>query len=432
MTVVANQPAKVSFAEVVTAALNINAFDFVTVAARRRILTDCQKILVWLWYRVYPAGDYFSYACRKAIDAADIPNKIRDELLLMTDRSDAWIAERSAALKALNFTSYDAAFFALLDKVPLPETKLKLLTYQTHEEKTYAVKIISELLRGGAEVNAVADMIQNLYPDLAIYLREGGGSDVDRYMAWYRKSKLINRFCGDCLVTVRLEQFDARYKVMQKFAADCFQFWIDGFGVEYFPLFLFKLKMRGLAVEVSTMALALLPTDTRRNRQWSERALKWNKLDKLSHGGMPDDKSYYSCIVSQLDFFAEVADKVAALLKDNERVVITGDHGSSRMAALAFHADIAPLTAPKNSVVRNFGRYCELAEEVDALPETVKVTSPIDGKIYLALNSYRHFSARGNAAGGNTDDNDVVGEIHGGNTPEERLVPVIVVKRRGS
>lgn len=434
VTLAANQPAKISLAKVITAALNVNEFDFVTLAARWRILTDCQKILLWLWYRVYPAGDYFSYACRKAIDAAEIPNKIRDELLLMPDRSDAWIAERTGALKALNFASCDAEYFALLDKVPLPETKLRLLTYQTHEEKTYAVKIVSELLRGGAEVNAVAELIQDSYPDLAIYLREGGGSEVDKYMAWYRKCKLINRFCGECPVTVRLEQFDARYKVMKKFAAeDCFQFWIDGFGVEYFSLFLFKLSLHGLAVASSSIALALLPTDTRHNRQWSEDALKWNRLDKLSHGGMPDDKSYYSCIVSQLDFFDEVADKVADLLKKYNSVVITGDHGSSRMAALAFHDEnVAPLNPPKNSVVHNFGRYCELAEVVATLPETVSVTSPIDGKSYLTMSGYRHFSARGNAAGGNTDENDVVGEIHGGNTPEERLVPVIVVKRRGS
>ena len=69
---------------------------------------------------------------------------------------------------------------------------------------------------------------------------------------------------------------------------------------------------------------------------------------------------------------------------------------------------------------KNFGRYCKLTEDVDAMPETVKVTSSLDGKIYLALNNYRHFSARGNTAGGNTDSNDGGGEIHGGNTPEEQ------------
>lgn len=45
------------------------------------------------------------------------------------------------------------------------------------------------------------------------------------------------------------------------------------------------------------------------------------------------------------------------------------------------------------------------------------------------MRDYSQFSVGGNAAGGNTDDKDVVGEVHGGDTPEERLVPVVVVKR---
>jgi hypothetical protein len=56
-----------------------------------------------------------------------------------------------------------------------------------------------------------------------------------------------------------------------------------------------------------------------------------------------------------------------------------------------------------------------------------KVT--LDGNTYIVMKDYNHFSVSGNAAGGNSDEEDVVGEIHGGNTPEERLVPVVIVKR---
>ena len=135
-TVAAQFSGKVTFRKVVNAALNVNSLDFVTIAARWQTLTDFQKKLVWLWYQVYPAGDYFSYACSKAETAADIPQKIRDELLSMTDRNDAWIGERAAALKVLSFVTFDEKFFALMDKVTLPETKLKLLTCRTHAEKT--------------------------------------------------------------------------------------------------------------------------------------------------------------------------------------------------------------------------------------------------------------------------------------------------------
>lgn len=149
---------------------------------------------------------------------------------------------------------------------------------------------------------------------------------------------------------------------------------------------------------------------------------------------MPDDKSYYSCIVYQLSVFAEAAKKAEELLEDHEYVVITGDHGSSRFAALAFHEkSVVPVAAPNRSTIRSFGRFCELDEkstDMIALPETTKVTAKIGGKNCLVMNNYQHFSVSGNVAGGNTDEHDVVGEIHGGNTAEERLVPVIVVKRK--
>ena len=161
-------------------------------------------------------------------------------------------------------------------------------------------------------------------------------------------------------------------------------------------------------------------------------AIKWDRLDSFSHKGMPDDKSYYSCIVHQLSVFSDAAKKVEELLENHEYVVVTGDHGSSRFAALAFHQEnVVPITAPKKSTVHSFGRFCELDDntgDIIALPHTVLATS--NGKRYLVMDNYQHFSVSGNAAGGNTDEHDVVGEIHGGNTAEERLVSVIVIKRK--
>lgn len=431
---------KTTFDQIAILALNVKDFDFVSVAARWKTLTEFQKELIWLWYRVYPTGDYYSYACRKAINATDIPDRIRDEILLVSNRSELWIEQRMSAMKALNFTSFDDAYFALMDKLPLAETKLQLLTYQTHEEKTYAVKIISGLLRDGAEAGAVADMLASAYPALAAYMKENIGSDeaVDEYMTWYRKNKLINRFPGEYPVNMTFDRFDARYKLMHQMKGkDCFAFWIDGFGVEYTPLFIHELKERGIVPDSVKIATALLPTETEYNHQWDENdpmTVKWDRLDSCSHKGMPDDKSYYSCIVYQLAVFAEAAKKVEELLEKHDYVVITGDHGSSRFAALAFHdSSVVPVTAPNKSTIRNFGRFCELDEKsVDMLPlpETSKITAKIGGKTCLVMNNYQHFSVSGNVAGGNTDEHDVVGETHGGNTTEERLVSVIVVKRK--
>ena len=431
---------KVSFKKVAMHALNINEFDFVSIAARWATLDTFQKELVWIWYRMYPTGDYYSYACRKAANATDIPSRVRDEILLMDTRSTQWIGQRMAAMKAFSFPSFDDAYFALMDKLPLADMKLQLLTYQTHEEKSYAIKVVSGLLRSGVEPNAVADMVANGYPALATYMKENLGCDesVDEYMTWYRRNKLINRYPGDCPLAIDFEQYDARFKLMHQMKGkDCVSFWIDGFGLEYAPLFLYELKALGIIPDSVKIATALLPTETEYNHQWDKQdvmTIKWDRLDKLSHEGMPDDDGYYSCIAYQLSVFALASKKVAELLDKHDYVVITGDHGSSRMAALAFHdSSVVPVTAPSKSIIRSFGRFCELSDKsVDMipLPDTTKVTAKIGGKTFLVMNGYKHFSIGGNVAGGNSDEHDVFGETHGGNTAEERLVPVIVAKRK--
>ena len=82
---------RATFEQIVAASLNVNSFDFVSAVARWKTLSDFQKELVWLWYRVYPTGDYYSYACHKASVASDIPARIRDEILLISNRSASWI-----------------------------------------------------------------------------------------------------------------------------------------------------------------------------------------------------------------------------------------------------------------------------------------------------------------------------------------------------
>lgn len=430
---------KVTFEQLVFDILNVTVFDFISIAARWNTLNDFQKDLVWLWYRVYPTDEYYCFACKKASTAGEIPEKIRDEILLICNRSDRWIQERMAAVRAFSFHNFNDAYFTLMDKLPLPETKLKLLTYQTHEEKTYAVKIVSGLLRDGADPKAVAsELLVKLYPALASYMQDQLGQDeaTDEYMFWYRKNKLINRYSGEGPTNISLDRFDTRYSLVHKQKGkDCKFFWIDGFGIEYVPVFLYELKLRGIVPELVKQSTSILPTETEYNHQWDEHdpmTIKWDRLDAYSHRGVPDDKSYYSCIVNQLSVFSDAAKKVEELLADHEYVVVTGDHGSSRMAALAFHEEsVVPIAAPKKSIVHSYGRFCELgdnAEEIVALPGTKKII--LNARQYLVMENYQHFSVGGNLAGGNTDENDVVGEVHGGNTPEERLVPVIVIKKK--
>lgn len=425
------------FSSIVLNILNITSFDFISVLARWKMLSNQQHELIWMWYRVYPSDQYYSFVCKKAKKADEIPFRIRDEILLAPTRSQTWIKERMMAMQALSFDSFEESYFRLLDKLPLEEQKLKLLTYKTHEEKAYAIRIVSRLLRAGADPNGIADMIKDLYPTLAVYLsgKSGVDKEVDEYMSWYRTNKLINRFSGNYPRRILYDRFNARLKQLNILhGKDVFTFWIDGFGVEWLPVFLKELEKQAIKPESIAIATAKLPTETEFNHQWDANdplSEKWNRLDSYSHKGMPDDRSYFSCIAYQLSVFADAAQRVDELLNEHEYVIITGDHGSSRLAALAFHeTSIVPVIAPPSAKVRSFGRFCELLDdgsnfiELDFMKKVM-----LDGKAYVVMNDYNKFSVSGNAAGGNNDEQDIVGEIHGGNTPEERLVPVVIIKR---
>ena len=416
----------VSLSEIIADVLNMKGFGFMKAAEKWETLNDFQRGCVWLWYRVYSGEDYYSYACRKAENAEEIPARIRDEILTASHITLRWIAERNAAVTALK-VSLNEEYFSQLDGVPDAGMRLKFLTYRTHEEKRYAVKTISTILREGADLSAAAEMLGEGYPELAAYMtgKTGCDDEIDRYFAWYRTHKLINSYPGEYGSDISLDRFTSRYSLMCALDdSECGYFWLDGFGAEYAPLLVYELRQRGFVNIDVKIGTALLPTDTEHNHQWDESApnvLKWNKLDTLAHKGMPDDRSYYSCVVSQLGIFGEAAKKVQELLGKYECVVITGDHGSSRLAALAFHRNANAAYVPRGAAVRDFGRYCELDADPDSvqpLPDTTKLSS--GGKTFLVMNGYQHFAVSGNTADG---------EIHGGNSPEERLVAVITITK---
>ena len=116
-----------------------------------------------------------------------------------------------------------------------------------------------------------------------------------------------------------------------------------------------------------------------------------------------------------------------------DRFVIShlrGDHGSSRLAALAFHEK--PYTfLPDGATAMAFGRFCKLgsSEVPEGILENMEQCI-FDEDTYIVMKDYNHFKQTGNAAGGNNDENAIVGELHGGLTPEESIVPLIVLHRK--
>jgi hypothetical protein len=423
------------FSETIKSLLNIgHSFDPISVLARFGDLSDDEINLLMMWYKLYPTDDYYTYAIGKASTAAAIPVSLRDSIFDLPKITDWFIQQRTSALRVLD-VSYSDEYFAKLDMIPAPESRLTMLTYRTLSERAYAVKTVSGLLRSGTEVNAVVDLIKTDYPDLAEYLKPEteNGNEVAQYFNWYRRNKLINHPNTDIPCSIDFDAIDSRNKALQlNSTTDSLPFWVDGLGVEWMPVLLSRLNTLGIAVDIKPIiAKALLPTETEYNHKWTAEDKKWDRLDKLSHNGMPDDKDYFLCIARQLEIMNEIVEHVSEMLKKVNRVIVTGDHGSSRLAALLFHdSGNFAVEPPKNSIVRSFGRFVELQDDSYVALTPSMARTELDGKHYVVMKTYEHFKQSGNAAGGNSDETAVTGEVHGGMTPEEYLVPVIVVSRK--
>jgi hypothetical protein len=425
------------FAETIKYLLNFeHSLDPISVLARFNELSDDELNLLRIWYKLYPSDDYYTFAINRAATAREIPVSLRDSIFELPKLSDSFIRQRTAALRVLDL-SYSEKYFTRLDKIPDPESRLMMLTYRTLAERAYAVKTISGLLRSGADVNALVEQLKFDYPDLAEYLNPDAtnsiSGEVKQYFNWYRRSKLINRPNTDIPCSIDFDGIDSRNKVIQQNSSnDSLQFWIDGLGAEWIPVLLRRLNSLGIEVTVKALITkALLPTETEFNHKWTATDVKWDRLDKLSHNGMPDDKDYFLCIARQLEIMKEIVEHVSEMLLKTNRVIVTGDHGSSRLAALLFHdAENFAIEPPKNAIVRSFGRFVELQDDSYITLTTSMERTEIDGKHYIVMKTHEHFKQSGNAAGGNTDEKAVAGEIHGGMTPEEYLVPVIIVTRK--
>ena len=216
-------------------------------------------------------------------------------------------------------------------------------------------------------------------------------------------------------------------------------------------------KVKQFAAQDSTgrMAVYLL-----KNPLTDEILDRWHNA--LTHSELANDEGKRSDAERFADEAAAVVEEWSSAAASGQLMVVFGDkvypseHDATRFAAklerdimfgrvftaapeLFISTGTAFKKIQKGSVeagIQKLNPNAQIGNVVNGLEQvgawnidTLENLAQLGGNVCLVMNTYRHFSARGNAAGGNTDDRDIVGEIHGGNTPEERLVPVIVVRR---
>ena len=425
----------ISVSQIIEKALNMLSFDPEQVLGNWQSSSNTTKWCFLLWYKLglNQKSDYISYAISKVQKESDVLECLESAIIdcVSNTNFDEWLDQRQQVLHAIGSIQLHEQFWRKFNQVTDSRAKLKILTGTTHEERTKIIEIVSSALSAGQPLSSFSAILKTKYPDLLLYLSESNQewmpTDLAAYISRYKYCKISDTF-GISISTAASEinpfDFDTRGSILYgiKNTTNAHFIWIDGLGVEWIDMLLTKVRMQKPEMPTASVKIgtAILPTITKINMEKADpdtiSEKKFDELDSLSHIKDKSDCNYNSIVAKQFELMDKIATLVCNAFDANpgKDIVITADHGMSRMAAKGFHLTQG-INAPSFGSVCNMGRYCEFDEGVQ-LPT---ITNTVKSDNVLAFKTHNHFTVPGNAPG----------ELHGGATPEELLVPIIVYKR---
>jgi hypothetical protein len=336
-------------------------------------------------------------------------------------------AERADALTGLPVESLIVEFIGLTKGV---DSASVFLNCGTEVERVEIVRRVSklDLTTGSPQV------FQRLCPALADYLSnefDYGTNDLNAYFREYRNLKITNTiteaFVKKAFALASPPSVPSRDSLLLHVRTDNTALLVvDGMGAEYCPLLFALAKRRNMHIESFTITSAKLPTSTEFNPiQWdAERILdEVRNVDNIAHNAAvknerctPERNIAAVLRVIETDVF----NRIAAGLMNFPRVVVTADHGSSRLAVLAHNARLGD-TLPWDGQPLDW-RYSLAPENCDRPSEFAQQYHPDSGETYWVVRGYNRLPKLGGKPN----------ELHGGASLEERLVPVVVFTRAAS
>lgn len=408
----------------------LNMYDINDHKSLVRYLGDEYKIwLIWLWYRLKLSSDnsYFSIVVEKTENSEQLCDSLEYTIVDLLSNKDfeRYYRERQALLQEMKPVELTDLFWDRYNDIGSPLEQLKVLTSVTSQERVEVIKIVSKIISFDNRVQII-ELVRGTYPDLALYLSRSTvyqNELLADYFDLYKYVKIKGEFDSHLDSSYPLDlsdHYDSRWNVLlHESKPNAYYLCVDGMGIEWLDLILAKLKAITRFSNVSySITRAVVPTTTKYNMSTVGNYIthKINDLDTMSHLKDGDLCDYPSLMEKQIRFITETL--VNYILKNipNEfgRIVVYADHGLSRAAALAFHNDIKTDT-PGDYQYEYYGRFAIIPDEI--IPEKNAHAMYDERNNALVMRDHYHFKISGN----------IPGETHGGATPEELLVPVIVL-----
>ncbi len=391
-----------------------------------------REATLWLVKNIAPKGSYLERVARQeGVLAGNFRSAYVMGAAEWLDQSVVYADERRDAILEADVRMSDADIRQFIARCICESTSrvAPWLNCETDAER-------AELLRRCAVDGIVSNVVKVVYPEAAMYMNEDlffGDKTLEEYFKVYRELKVAGRVTPEFYERSQREvppgSMQSRATVVQRYASDngCALLVVDGMGAEWLPMLVALAQKRGIGVDLAEVAQAHLPTSTEFNNIfWPDAARRLpdiKRFDNIAHRGAEahETRSPEENLAAELDVIGgEVLPRVAEGLARFDRVLVTADHGSSRLAVLAWQAEprLAQTLACETGAVVADWRYRERTTQSGC---PLELEETLDGG-HWAVRGYNRLPKKG---GGQSF------ELHGGATLEERLVPVVVFSMTG-
>ncbi len=280
------------------------------------------------------------------------------------------------------------------------------------------------------------EAVRRFYPDYAAYMSTGKPSHFKVENQWaidyikaYKKSKLEDKYSDDIACFIKEKNnsaanfykwyygFEETHGVLAEMSSNvAFKpdkiFWIDGLGAEFLSYVLFLIEQENADMKVvrSQITRSRLPSSTHHNRFEGEAVKKYGALDELGH----DSHGYkhFDTLIEELKVIKVIIQDIVSACKNHKcTVAIVSDHGLSCLSR----------KAPSKKYDGKFeheGRYIKTTNDALSDSDYLVHENEEDGQKYKVALTHSSLSKV------------PTHQVHGGCTPEEVLVPFILLSNK--
>lgn len=282
----------------------------------------------------------------------------------------------------------------------------------------------------------LADAVSKFYPEYAAYITTNNPSHFKVENQWfvdyikaYKRAKMEDKYLDEITNFIRSKnntaanfykwyyEFDETREVLAEVNSNVLYrpdvvYWIDGLGAEFlsYILYLIGQENSGMKVVRSQITRSYLPSSTHHNRFEGDIVKKYGALDELGH----DSHGYkhFDTLKEELKVIKSIIQDILSISKKQKcTIAIVSDHGLSCLSR----------KAPSKKYDGKFeheGRYIKTNDDAMTDPDYLVHENEAEGQKYKVALTHSSLSKV------------PTHQVHGGCTPEEVLVPFILLSNK--